>query len=96
MPAFTYVLESLRHGKRYVGATSKSPAARLAQHNSRSNQWTRQNGPFKLLYTEAFPSIREARERERFLKTGVGRKIRDELCQRAISSVSAEGGPASG
>ena len=96
MPAFTYVLESLRNGKRYVGSTSKLPAMRLTEHNSGSNQWTRQNGPFKLLYWEQLQSMDEAQRRERFLKSGAGRKIRDDLCQQAISSVSAEGGSASG
>jgi len=49
---FVYVLKSLRNGKRYIGYTSRDPAVRLAQHNSGSNTFTKQNRPFILIYTE--------------------------------------------
>ncbi len=79
MPYYVYVLESLRNGKRYVGSTAKAPEIRLREHNGGSNRWTRQNGPFKLVYYEECESKVEASRRERFLKSGAGRKIRDEL-----------------
>jgi putative endonuclease len=72
-----YVLRSLRHGKRYVGYTSKTPSERLAEHNSGANQYTRQNGPFELVYFEEFNDKKEALIRERFLKSGQGRKYLD-------------------
>ena len=68
-----YVLKSLRNGKRYVGSTSKEPELRLKEHNSGSNSWTRQNGPFKILKTEVYKYRFEAIKRERFLKSGAGR-----------------------
>jgi len=76
---YVYVLESLRNGKRYVGSTSKAPETRLREHNSGSNRWTRQNRPFKLVYYEESQSRADATRRERFLKSGAGRRIRDEL-----------------
>jgi putative endonuclease len=76
---YVYVLESLRNGKRYVGSTSKAPEIRLREHNSGSNRWTRQNRPFKLVHYEECLSRADASRRERFLKSGVGRRIRDEL-----------------
>jgi len=79
VPHYVYVLESLRNGKRYVGSTSKAPETRLREHNSGSNRWTRQNRPFKLVYYEEHQSVAEAGRRERFLKSGAGRRIRDEL-----------------
>ncbi len=79
MKHYVYVLESIRNGKRYTGSTSKLPATRLKEHNSGSNRWTRQNGPFRLVYSEECQSGSEAIRRERFLKGGAGRKIRDEL-----------------
>jgi len=39
-----------------------------------TNKWTGQNRPFKLIYYEEFQSEREARNREKFLKTGKGRE----------------------
>lgn len=74
---FVYVLQSLRNNKRYVGFTRKDPLARLEQHNHKCNTWTRQNGPFKMLFTESYSDQSNALRRERFLKSGQGRKYID-------------------
>jgi putative endonuclease len=76
---YTYVLKSNRNSKRYVGYTSKSPEKRLSEHNNGSNIFTRQNGPFVLVYTEEFAEKRGAIQREKFLKSGQGRKFLDTL-----------------
>lgn len=76
--AIVYVLRSLKNNKRYVGCTEKSAEERLLEHNSGSNQWTRQNRPLKLIYTEVFETLQEALTRERFLKSGQGRKWLDQ------------------
>ena len=73
-----YVLKSLRSGKRYVGFTTKKPQDRLQEHNEGASQWTRQNKPFKLLRFEHFENKTEALKREKFLKSGQGRKWLDE------------------
>ncbi|MBE0434173.1 GIY-YIG nuclease family protein [candidate division WOR-3 bacterium] len=70
-----YVIQSLRNGKRYVGCTGKRPEERLAEHNRGCNKWARANRPFRLIYTEVYDSQSEARQRERFLKSGQGRKL---------------------
>ncbi|HEU4759946.1 MAG TPA: GIY-YIG nuclease family protein [Dehalococcoidia bacterium] len=72
-------MESVKNGKRYVGLTSKDVEVRLKQHNSGSNRWTRHNRPFRLVHWEEFSTRAEASKRERFLKSGAGRKIRDSL-----------------
>ncbi len=74
---YVYVLRSVKNNKRYVGYTAKSPLDKLAEHNSGATQWTRQNGPFVLLYTEEFGDPTVARRRERFLKSGKGREWLD-------------------
>lgn len=56
--------------------TEKYPEARLKEHNSGSNVWTRQNGPFALKYYETFVCKEDAQRREKFFKTGVGKKLR--------------------
>ena len=73
-----YVLKSEKNGKRYVGYTGKDPSVRLYEHNAGSNKYTRQNSPFILLYTEQYEEKTEAAKRERFLKSGQGRKFLDE------------------
>ena len=76
---YVYILRSARNKKRYIGSTGKDVQQRLVEHNSGSNQWTRQNGPFVLVYVEDSIDIKEARQKERFLKSGQGRQCLDEL-----------------
>lgn len=77
--SFVYVLKSLKNGKRYIGSTDLLPEERLKKHNYGSNQFTKRNGPFELIHKEEYPNKTEARKRENFLKSGVGRKYLDEL-----------------
>ena len=74
-----YVLRSLRNGKRYVGQTSPEVSARLRQQNRGQNRWAAQNGPFELIHVEKYTTKEESRQRERFLKTGVGRQELDKI-----------------
>ena len=77
--AYVYVLKSLKNGKRYIGFTTKSLNERMHQHKSGSTKWTKHNGPFELVYQEEYVDEAEARKRERFLKSGQGRKLLDEI-----------------
>ncbi|MBU1164636.1 GIY-YIG nuclease family protein [Patescibacteria group bacterium] len=74
-----YVLISLKNHKRYIGYTSKDETERLKDHNFGSNKWTRSNKPFKIIYTEKFNNKTEAIKREKFLKSGQGRKYLDKI-----------------
>ena len=73
---FVYFLKSLKSGKSYVGVTSKGVEKRLEQHNLGSNIWTKNNRPFNLLYYESYHCREDAFSRERFYKSGVGKKIK--------------------
>ncbi|MDD5693254.1 MAG: GIY-YIG nuclease family protein [Patescibacteria group bacterium] len=70
-----YILRSNKNKKTYVGFTSKQVEVRLSQHNIGSNKWTTENGPFELIYYEAYHCDKDARAREKFLKSGVGKKL---------------------
>ena len=72
-----YVLKSLKNNKRYVGIPEKGIEERLRQHRSGSSVWTKQNGPFKLIYHETYLDKRSALRREQFLKSGQGRRFLD-------------------
>ncbi|MBI2097251.1 MAG: GIY-YIG nuclease family protein [Candidatus Sungbacteria bacterium] len=76
---FVYIPKSLKNGKRYVGSTALVPGVRLKEHNHGANQFTRENRQFILIHQEKYASIKEARQRENFLKSGVGRKFLDVL-----------------
>ena len=74
-----YVLKSLRNNKRYIGYTSKSVDVRLREHNTGSNKFTSINRPFVIFYSETLPDKLSAIKREKFLKSGQGRKFLDNL-----------------
>ena len=58
----------------YVGLTD-TVARRIDQHNKGQNRSTKAYKPFKLIYTEVFQTRKEAREREKYLKSGVGKEF---------------------
>jgi putative endonuclease len=73
---YTYFIESQRNYKVYVGYTNKKPLERLKDHNSGKNKYTNNNKPFKLLYYEEFNCKQDAMLKEKFYKTGFGKRIK--------------------
>lgn len=73
---FVYFLVSVRSNKIYVGLTSKNPTLRVEEHNIGSNSWTRANRPFELIFYESYICKEDARRRELFYKTGIGKRIK--------------------
>ena len=78
MPITLYVLKSHRSGKRYVGITSDL-GRRLREHASGHSQGGRLLGASSLRHTEEFPDHATARIREKFLKSGQGRRWLNEM-----------------
>jgi len=72
------VLWSYKLHKRYVGSTEKNPENRLIEHNHRETPFTSTGTPWILIHSESYPTLSEAKKRELFLKSGVGRKWLDE------------------
>jgi len=72
-----YVLKSQRSGKRYVGVTSQDLTLKLEEHNAGTTTWTRSHKPFELIYSQEFQEKTKAIKREKFLKTGDGRRFLD-------------------
>jgi putative endonuclease len=71
---FTYVMRSGKDLGFYVGLTSNLER-RLKEHNAGYNRSTRSRRPFEIVYVEHCDSRLEARKREKFLKSGVGREF---------------------
>jgi putative endonuclease len=63
----TYILQSESSGKFYIGSTSDLDR-RLAEHLRGHSLSTRHRGPWKLVHTEHFGSLLEARRRELQIK----------------------------
>ena len=76
---YVYFAQSQKNNKVYVGKTSKLPAERVKEHNLGTNKWTKQNGPFKLVFYETYYCSKDAAEREEFYKSGFGRVIKQAI-----------------
>ncbi len=63
-----YILQSESSGRFYTGHTCDLDD-RLHRHNSDQSKSTRCRGPWKLVYTEYFPTRSEAQRREYQLKS---------------------------
>jgi putative endonuclease len=70
---YTYVLKSEKRGNFYTGVTNNLEQ-RLKQHNSGLVFSTKHIRPFKLIYFEACLDKDDAYRRERYLKTGMGKR----------------------
>lgn len=68
-----YALQSLVDRKTYVGSTDNFER-RLKRHNSGQVKSTKHRIPLKVLFTEEFSTLYEARKRELWWKSGAGRK----------------------
>ena len=77
MPYYIYVLRNEESGALYTGHTSDLDK-RLARHNDKSRITKRYSkkyeGNWVILYSEEYETRSEAVRRERFLKSGNGRR----------------------
>ncbi|HRY82956.1 MAG TPA: GIY-YIG nuclease family protein [Candidatus Moranbacteria bacterium] len=78
MEYFIYVIKSKIYKTRYIGSTS-DVLKRLKEHNSKKCRYTSGRTPWELIYKEAFKTRSEAMKREKFLKSGQGRKWLDNV-----------------
>ena len=72
-----YVLKG-ETGKRYIGITNDL-SRRLKEHGSHHSKISQILGEFTIIHTESFSDHKSARLREKFLKSGQGRKLLDKL-----------------
>jgi putative endonuclease len=70
---YVYVIKSLGRSYRYVGITDNTER-RISQHQAGREKTTRPYRPFKVLFTEVYPYRIEARKREKYLKSGIGKE----------------------
>jgi putative endonuclease len=70
---FVYLLLSSKDKKTYLGSTDNIER-RLIEHNNGKNISTKYRRPLALIYNEEFNNLKDARIREKFLKTRKGRK----------------------
>ena len=71
---YVYIIKSLTKDFKYIGFSSDLKK-RFRHHNDGGNTSTSKYRPFKIVYYEGYLSEKDARRRERFLKSGRGREI---------------------
>jgi len=70
---YTYAIKSLSRKYIYVGLTN-NPQRRIGQHNDGKERTTNPYKPFQTILLEKYPNRNEARKREKYLKSGVGKE----------------------
>ena len=70
---YVYTLLSDKDGKLYTGSTNDLKR-RLKEHQSGNVSSTKSRRPLRLIYYEACINQEDARQREKYLKSGMGKK----------------------
>ena len=81
---YTYVLKSDKSGRLYTGSTNDL-RKRFKEHNSGKSTYTVKYAPYKLIYYEACSNEDDARTREKYLKTGMGKRYIQNRLKRFLS-----------
>jgi putative endonuclease len=73
MSYYVYIIQSAKDGRYYVGST-QDIEARVARHNQGRSKYTRNRGPWEVVYFEEYSRRADAVKREKVIKN---RKRRD-------------------
>jgi predicted GIY-YIG superfamily endonuclease len=84
---YVYILHSQRDHKFYIGFTSNLKK-RLILHSHGKVEATKNRTPLKLIHYEYFINKDDALAREKFLKSGYGRKQFAEILKITIEDIS--------
>jgi putative endonuclease len=71
---YVYAIKSLSKNYIYVGMTNNIER-RQKEHNDGENRSTKAYKPFVLIMKEEFETRVEARRREKYLKSGIGKEF---------------------
>lgn len=81
---YTYVIRSKKDGKWYTGTTNNL-RKRFKEHNDNKVVSTKGRGPFILIYYEACSNQADAYAREKYLKSGPGKRYLKNRLKRFLS-----------
>ena len=80
---YVYVLRSETNNKYYIGCTNNIDR-RITEHNTGKSLYTKNKGPWKLMYTEQFDNLSNAMQREKQIKSWKKRSAIDKLINAAF------------
>lgn len=81
---YVYVIQSQKDQRFYTGFT-KDLRKRFSEHNNKKVYSTKGRGPFVMVYYEACLNEQDARMRERYIKTGTGKRYIKNRLKRFLS-----------
>ncbi len=84
---YFYVLQFDRNKKLYNGFTSDL-RKRISEHKLKKSEFTSKNGPFKLIFYEAYANKKDAQEAEKYFKSGHGREVLKEKLKNYFGGVA--------
>ena len=86
---YVYVLRSQKDSQWYTGLTGDL-RKRLSEHNDKKNFSTKSRGPFDVIYYEASRNLTDAMSREKYLKSGMGKRYLKTRIKRFLSPAGDE------
>ena len=75
---YTYAIRSIKRTYIYVGLTNNY-VRRIKQHNNGKEITTRPYAPFVTIIVEEYTTRFDARQREKYLKSGIGKEYLKKL-----------------
>ncbi|OGG43181.1 excinuclease ABC subunit C [Candidatus Kaiserbacteria bacterium RIFCSPHIGHO2_01_FULL_48_10] len=81
---YVYVIQSTKSDYWYTGFT-RDLRKRFDQHQKGLKGWTKKRGPYTLIYYEACTHEDDAKARESFLKSGMGKRYLKNRLKRFLS-----------
>ena len=81
---YVYVIQSKRDKQFYTGFT-RDLENRIREHNEGRVSSTKERGPFELIYYESCLNEQDALAREKYLKSGMGKRYLKNRLKRFLS-----------
>ncbi len=81
---FVYVLQNESNKRWHAGCTNNL-RKRLQQHQGDKSGYTKHRGPYKLIDYEVSFNENDARAREKYLKTGMGKRYLRNRLKRSLT-----------
>jgi predicted GIY-YIG superfamily endonuclease len=73
--AHVYILQSIITPERFYTGSTSDLERRLQEHNSLKNTYSKRHAPWKIVFSEEYNTLPEARKREKYLKSAAGRRF---------------------
>ena len=81
---YVYVLQTQKSNRWYSGFTADL-RKRFNQHTEGESRYTQKRGPYQLIYYEACLNEEDAKSRELYLKSGMGKRYLNNRLKRFLS-----------